>query len=68
MKEGEFHLIINGDSSAVATIQFEGQVHEAIVTDFRFQGPNYRGEYWLRIAKEVFVGLAKYKTAPTVEH
>jgi hypothetical protein len=31
----------------------DGERFEAIVTDYRFRGPSYRAEYWIRPGKKI---------------
>ena len=47
--EGEFYLIEGTDStSRIAMFESEGIEYNAIVEHYRVQGPNYRGEFWIR--------------------
>jgi hypothetical protein len=49
----EFLLVQNTDNSKTATMIVDGERFEAIVTDYRFRGPSYRAEYWIRPGKKI---------------
>jgi hypothetical protein len=49
----EFLLVQNADNSKTATMLVDGGRFEVLVTDYRFQGPSYRAEYWIRPGKAI---------------
>lgn len=49
----EFLLVQNSDTTKTATMIVDGERFEAIVTDYRFQSPSYRAEYWIRPGKKI---------------
>ena len=44
----EFYLCDNSDTTKIAVLQCNGEEHPVVVVDYRIQGPNYQGEYWIR--------------------
>ncbi len=40
-------LIQNSDTSNVAKVLFNNELYEAVVSNYQFRGPKYRGEYWI---------------------
>lgn len=52
-QRNEYFIIQDYDNTKVAMLQIGDKEFEAVVTDYRVRGPNYRGEYWLRPGKPV---------------
>lgn len=58
----QFNIIQDNDSSAVATINYDGKKYAALITHYRVRGPSYRGEFWLKLGKEFGVATDDAKT------
>ena len=46
--KNEHLLCDNSDTTKVAVLQYNGEEYPAVVVAYRIEGPNYRGEYWIR--------------------
>ena len=51
--ENEYFLCDNSDTTKVAVLQYNGEEYPAVVVAYRIEGPNYRGEYWIRSGKRL---------------
>ena len=49
----EYFLCDNSDTTKIAVLQHNGEEYPVIVVDYRIRGPNYRGEYWIRINNQI---------------